>query len=282
MSLVSPITSLGGPLKPPARLGQLSFINTLPVTIAFEKNYLNLDCQVTYGTPTQLNAAYAANQLDLGAMSSFFFLQNPDLQLLEGLSISCDGPVGSVLLFSKVSPEKLQGAQIAVPTSSATSVNLLRVLLKQRFNLNVNCAATPTPSLAGEETQAALVIGDHALQVDRDWSNCYYRCDLGQCWSQQFNLPMVFGVWAAQRSWAQDHRQELDQITSSLCQARDLGLSSLFAAVMTEAGKRSGLEAHRLRKYYQEQLNFELTPRHREGLKLFANLCRRWGFNTIS
>lgn len=276
MSSLSQTTSIGNQLTPPIRLGQLSFINTLPITIPFERNYLTLNCDVTYGTPTQLNDSFAANQLDVGAMSSYFYLQSPDLELVEGLSISCDGPVGSVLLFSKVSPEKLQGATISVPTSSATSVNLLKVLLKERFNLNVNCVPNQRPNLHDPDIQAALVIGDHALEVDFAWSNCSFRSDLGQWWSQQFDLPMVFGVWAAKKSWVANNPEQFQHISQALCEARNLGLNSLFGAVMTEAIKRSGFDAYRLQNYYLKQLNYELTPRHLESLSLFSSLCKRW------
>lgn len=259
------------------RLGQLSFINALPVVVPLEKNYLTLSARVTYGSPSELNSRYANRSLDLGAMSSFFYLDHGQLELIPGISISCDGPVGSVLFFSKVSPDKLHGSCIAVPESSATSVNLLKVLLLERLNIDANYLVKAQPDLDDPSVQAVLVIGDRALHMDSDWSNRAWRADLGQWWSQQYNLPMTFGVWAARQDWAQANKLEFEQISETLAKSANLGLSTLFGAVMTEARTRTGLDAYRLQRYYQQQLDFRLTPRHLKGLQWFQTLCARYG-----
>jgi len=258
-------------------MGQLSFINTLPVTIPFEKNYLQLPAVVTTGSPMELNKGYAEGKLDLGAMSSFFYLEHQQLELVPGLSISCDGPVGSVLFFSKVSPNKLHNASIVVPSSSATSVNLLKVLLKERFNISANCIVSSEPNLEDPNIQGALIIGDRAMEVDSSWSNQAWRADLGQWWSSQYGLPMVFGVWAGRKQWVESNRQQFTQISTTLQQATTRGLSDLFGAVMTEAARRTGFEAHILERYYRQQLNFEFSQRHKQGLDLFQNLCFKHG-----
>jgi chorismate dehydratase len=279
--LVQPVSNLQSAISNPQplpRLGQLSFINTLPVTIPFEKNHMQLPAIITTGTPMELNQGYAKGQLDLGAMSSFFYLQQQDLVLLPDVSISCDGPVGSVLFFSKVSPDKLHNARIAVPSSSATSVNLLRVLLKEHFNISVTCITSCQPALDDPATSGALVIGDRAMEVDANWSNLAWRADLGQWWSNQYGLPMVFGLWAAREQWVNANQEQFTQVSSMLGQAALRGLSDLFGAVMTEAAKRTGFETHVLQRYYKQQLNFEFTTRHHQGLNLFRALCLKHGF----
>ena len=43
------------------------------------------------------------------------------------------GPVNSVMLFSPCPPDQLAGQKIALTSESATSINLLRVLLLEFF-----------------------------------------------------------------------------------------------------------------------------------------------------
>jgi len=60
------------------------------------------------------------------------FLQHADqLELLPDLAISSDGPVRSVLLFSRRPPSALGGARVLVSSSSRTSVLLLEELARR-------------------------------------------------------------------------------------------------------------------------------------------------------
>jgi chorismate dehydratase len=277
MPLLSNVTTnsvLSGPLP---RLGQISFINCLPVVLPIEKGQVELPAQTYYASPAELNKAYSGGNLDLGAMSSFYYLERSGLELITDLSISSDGPVGSVLFFSRVAPHKLNGARIAAPASSATSVNLLRVLLLEQLNVRPEIVIENEPSLDNPKTAGALLIGDRALAFDGDWANKYWRADLGQWWRIQTGLPMVFGLWAARNDWAARNQQQFQAVAAALRSARDYGLNSLLPLVVNEATNRTALPQSRLQRYYQAELNFQLTQKHHDGLQLFRELCQHHG-----
>lgn len=258
-----------------ARVGQIAFINCLPVVLPLADGCLPFEATVTYGSPAELNALADSGALDVTAMSSFFFLQHGGFDLLPGVSISCCGPVGSVLFFSKVPLTALGGACVAVPASSATSVNLLRVLLLDELNVGIEPCVEQEPSLADSRYQGALVIGDRALSVDVDWSQRYWRTDLGRWWLRRTGLPMVFGLWAASPGWAAAHPDEFTALAGSLAEAARIGLSELLPDVVKEAHRRTGLEPARLKSYFLEQLDYRLTLKHLEGLECFKKLCLR-------
>ncbi len=255
------------------RLGQISFINCLPVALPIDWGYVPVSAQVFYGSPSELNARMADGALDIGAMSSFFFLQHGGLDLVRGLSISCDGAVGSVLFFSKLPLNQLAGKRIAVPASSATSVNLLRVLLLDQMNIPVEVVVQSEPSPEEPGVQGALVIGDLALRMDVEWSLKYRRIDLGQWWLSRTGLPMVFGLWAARSDWASQHREQFEAVSEALVHSVEAGLGALLPAVVSEAKDRTALDELRLQRYFQQQLNYELAPRHMAGLEHFNKLC---------
>lgn len=276
-SVLSNVASGGAVPAQLPRLGQIAFINCLPVVLPVEKGHVDVAAQVVYASPTELNLSYAKGALDLGAMSSFFYLDNGGMELIPDLSISSDGQVGSVLFFSKVSTHNLNGARVSVPASSATSVNLLRILLLEQLGVKPEFVVEAEPDLDDGKTMAALLIGDRALAFDGDWSNRFWRADLGQWWRIQTGLPMVFGVWAARRHWAAAHQEQLLAISQALRSSADLGLSTLFPLVMNEARNRTALPPNRIQRYYHEELNFQLTPRHLKGLELFRQLCQQYG-----
>jgi chorismate dehydratase len=263
--------------KPLPRLGQISFINNLPVVLPIQRGLVDLAAETTYANPAELNAAYAKDLLDVGAMSSFFYLQQPDFKLVETVSISCVKEVGSVLFFCRRQPKDLEGATIAVPASSATSTNLLQVLLRERHGVAVNIQVQSKPDLLDERFAGALVIGDHALHVDKLWSRSFERIDLGQWWHHGTGLPMVFGVWAAANNWHDENRDRFNEISCSLGRAAEIGLSELFSEVVLVASERTGLDAATLGHYYKEQLNYEMTPQHHEGLEQYRRLCVKHG-----
>ena len=92
------------------------------------------------------------------------------------------------------------------------------------------------------------------------------------------NLPIaVFGVWAANRKWADQHRSSYLAIVDTLQQCKQAGLSSLRPEVLQEAVLRTGLSASKLERYFLNDLNFDLTKQHIEGLGHFRKLCLKYG-----
>ncbi len=258
-----------------ARLGQINFINSLPVVVPMLRHCDEIKARIILGTPAELNRQYAHNKLDLGAMSSFFYLESSDMQLLPDLSISSIGAVGSVLFFSKKDPKELGNCRIAVPMSSATSINLLRVLLLEQFGVEPILVNAAAPDLDRSNLDGALVIGDRALLVDPDWSGKFQRWDMGAWWFENYHLPMTFGVWAAKTKWVESNPELFAEISSALVRARQEGLSTDLEQVIEQSMERLPLGHDRLHKYFTEELNFEFSPAHRKGLDLYRDLCRK-------
>ena len=270
-----PKTSLEPQLRP--RLGQINYINSLPITLPISRGIVGVEADVHLGTPQELNRGYAENRLELGAMSAFFYLQSDGLNLLGDLSISSCGPVGSVLFFLKTEPDRSKTMRIAASSASLTSVNLLFILLKEEFKIEPSFTHCPSPDLTAQEFDGALVIGDYALAVDAHWSKLARRFDLGEWWMSRFHLPMVFAVWAARSQWQRQHNLECSIISESLKRSLAIGLNSGFDQVVAEAVNLSGLSAQRLEHYFRAELDFSFTSDHLAGLNRYKSLCERHG-----
>jgi chorismate dehydratase len=262
-----------------ARFGQINFINSLPLTIPMLEASSFGKIDFTLGTPSELNRLFFDGKLDLGAMSSFFFLESGCFSLVPKISIASKGAVGSVLFFANQELKDLRSDVLAITADSATSVNLLKVLFAETYGFVPRCETVANPVI-DDQHQGALVIGDRALHSDISWSKDLVRVDLGQWWFEKFNLPMVFGVWAARKQWVEKNQKEFESICPELRNLFDDGLLGRFDDVLEEAQKRTGLPKARLEHYYRRELNFELTASHLKGLELYRSLCIKHGLLT--
>ena len=265
------------------RFGQINFINVLPLTMPLLTSQDPSQLDIVLGTPSALNKSFEEGNLDVSAMSSFYFLENGNLELIPQISIASRGPVGSVLFFADRPLANLQGCKIAITSASATSVNLLKVLFAEKVGFVPEFVVCDEPEL-NDEFAGALVIGDRALAFDQRWDarpasgiGESVRMDLGAWWFEAFSLPMVFGVWAARKSLVEENRPRFESLCANLRQLFDLGLGAQFPEVVAEAARRTGLSSERLSVYYRQELNFEMTSEHLKGLELYRTLCVKNG-----
>src|SRR3954464_7442112 len=114
------------------RIGRIPYINCYPVYGAVDRGLVPLDAEIIDGVPSALNAQMANGMLDVSVISAVEYARDAARYLLlPDLAISCDGPVRSVMLFSRVPATSLGGKRVLVTRSSMTSVVLLEMLFEQ-------------------------------------------------------------------------------------------------------------------------------------------------------
>ncbi|MEO5580425.1 MAG: MqnA/MqnD/SBP family protein, partial [Gemmatimonadaceae bacterium] len=113
------------------RIGRIPYINCYPVYGAIDRGIVSIDGDLIDGVPTALNARIAAGNLDVSVVSAVEYARDSEQYLLlPDLAISCDGPVRSVMLYSKRPARELGGRRVMVSRSSMTSVALLELLFE--------------------------------------------------------------------------------------------------------------------------------------------------------
>jgi predicted solute-binding protein len=105
------------------RIGCVKYLNARPLIRGW-------DGDVCLETPAVLCRKLASGELDVALVSSFEFLRNPIYAIVDGISISSDGPVYSVFVARRGSISEIE--EIELDPASETSVNLLRCLLAAR------------------------------------------------------------------------------------------------------------------------------------------------------
>lgn len=251
------------------KVGRIGYINCYPVYGAIDRGLRHLPGTLVTGTPSELNELLVAGELDVSVISAVEYARHArDLVLLPDLAISCDGPVRSVALFSRLPVRALDRRTVLVSASSRTSVALLDLLCRHVWRVRpqraqVRAEATDLKTLSGLPHDAVLVIGDPALLLAQQ--GIYpHRYDLGVEWHRWTGLPFVFAVWAARRR-APD--AGVRTVHATLRTSRDWGLAHLdllaeAAAQVTGVGRDAC-------RAYLGGLDYALTDRHLAGLTDF-------------
>ena len=199
-------------MKP--RVGHIQFINCFPMYYGLLEKKLPLDIELIKGYPSDLNRMLKENLLDMAWIPSIAYARNyKDYVLLPDITVSSDGPVKSVFLFSKSPIETLDNRRIAMTNTSATSQALLRILMSKSYRSAPEYFdSTPEFGAMLMEAEAALLIGDDALRAYYKNKDRLLVYDLGQLWKDYTGLPMVFAVWAIRKEWADTNLDKIKEI----------------------------------------------------------------------
>lgn len=253
------------------KIGRIPYINCYPVYGAIDRGVVRLDAELVDGVPTDLNRRMGAGELDISVVSAVEYAREADRYLLlPDLAISCDGPVRSVMLFSRRAAAELGGRSVIVSRSSMTSVALLELLFENVWHARprfVPGDAEVKDVVVGSasDADARLVIGDAALVLGSNHRERYpFVYDLGQMWKEWTGQPFVFAVWVAQRSTSV---KEALLAHAGLIISRDWGLRHL-PELAEQAHQATGVERSICAEYLSG-LDYGLSYPHLAGLTEF-------------
>jgi chorismate dehydratase len=254
------------------RVGHIQFLNCLPIYWGLVRSGALLDLDLHKDTPDRLNDALITGDLDIGPISLVDYLRHADdLLLLPDLAVGSDGPVLSVNLVSQVPLSELDDQQVALGSTSRTSVVLAQYYLEEKLGVRPTYFSCP-PDLTAMmlEARAAVLIGDAALRATYDAPRRGLTVhDLGTVWREISGLPMVFAVWAARREFATEHPGLVKDVHNAFIQSRDFSVAHVDD-VVASAARWEGFDEATLRTYFRT-LDFRLGPRQLSGLQAFAS-----------
>ena len=237
----------------------------------FEHGTVGADFDISYTLPSAGAAELKAGRADIGIIPAAAYAEIPDLAILPGIAIAARRPVRSILLVSTVPVEKIQ--TVALDTSSMTSVALTKVLF-ERWLGGGRSFTTMAPDLDTmlQDHDAALVIGDTALKMDRFK---YLTIDLAEEWIRFTGKPFVFAFWAVRRAALESTSVDLAAIFQN---SRDHGLQpENISQIAREWSPKVGLSEAEVRSYLTENIHYHLDAGCIEGLHLFYRYAAECG-----
>lgn len=256
------------------RLGDISFLNSWPVTYALRQGLVRGEAALVSASPAELNRRLLAGELDASAISSALFLRHQEEFIpIPELCIRCDGGVASVLVVSRQPLDSLRGKTVAISNQGATTPVLLKILLKKRdLRMNLEVSSLRYPEIL-EQYPAALLIGDEALVAGQEEG--LFQWDLGEAWDKETKLPFVFALWVIRRKLVEENPQTLIQLAQTIQDSYEWSVSHP-RELLSAMRKVFPWEATFLIRYLA-RLSYGLDERAWEGLKRFAKEAEALG-----
>ena len=245
----------------PIRLGSVSFLNARPLIYGLgEQKDIDLQLDV----PSRLLDGLLQDRIDVGLLPVIDYQRMEGLRLLTSGGIGCDGHTLTVRIFSPAPIEKI--SLLACDTDSHTSVALARILLAEMYGIRPEFI--PLDQVAYDHPAAKLLIGDKV--VCEEPHGLPHQLDLGHAWKQHTGLPFVFAAWMA--------RPEVDLrgLPERLERAKKEGCDNVERIIARFALPR-GWPADVARQYLTRYLQYDITPRHLDAIRLFHQLAFKHG-----
>jgi chorismate dehydratase len=259
----------------PVRIGRISYMNVAPIYFGLDRQNNADGYEIVSAPPAVLNHKMAAGELDISPVSTAAYAENQDdWVILPNLSISCDGPVMSVVLASRYSVRDLDGKSVVISDESASAAALLRLFFKEHeVRPKISCRKIDADNSL-DTADAVLVIGDAAL--NGKWQKEYrYVWDLCGAWKDATGLPFVFALWAVRKHYARAHAARVAAIFEILNQSRRKGCSNL-AAITASLQTSCDLGIDILERYFNG-LQYDLDAYKLKGLQAFYDKLYRFG-----
>lgn len=253
-------------------MGHIQFLNCMPLYWGLARTGTLLDLDLTKDTPEKLSEQLVRGELDIAPITLVEFLRAADdLVAFPDLAVGCDGPVMSCVIVSQKPLDQLDGARVALGSTSRTSVRLAQLLLAEKIGVQPDYYTCP-PDLGVmmQEADAAVLIGDAALRANlHDGPRLGLEVhDLGQMWKDWTGLPFVFAVWATRREYLEREPLVVQKVHEAFLASRDLSLEEV-GKVAEQAARWETFDEPVLERYFTT-LDFRFGPAQLGGVTEFA------------
>lgn len=248
-------------------IGKIPYLNCIPFYAHLEKRGF----QIMPVVPRRMGMLCEQGELLAGPFSLMDYIRLEDRMELSGWCIANHRDVKSVLLFSRVPWQELEGKTIGISDATATSIQLLRILLARKHGVQCRFARMHAGVNDWSSFAAVLLIGDEALQRRKTGIESFSHVfDLAVEWQDWQHLPFVFAVWARRRDMPEQLKADLDlEIGRSLA----LSAKNLFVDGAYH-GRRIGLSAAEVSDYLAA-FSFTLGGKEREAIERFRELVQQ-------
>lgn len=251
---------------PKLRVGIVNFLNSKPLAWGFLKGHHADVFAPSVHPPAVVARLLSQGSLDVGLIPSIEVQKIPGLRVIPDLCIAATHEARSVLLVAEKPWEEVR--RVAVDQNSRTSVALARILFRERFKTDPEMVQErPELERMLADADAALLIGDPALKVDRQR---FRVLDLAGEWHALTGLPFVFALWAVRPE------VEFPDLPFYFKSSLRYGLSSLDVLVR-EAAAELDLDSAEVRSYLTENLAYFLRHEELAGLEEFYRRAHAHG-----
>jgi len=239
-----------------ARIGCVPYLNARPLLVGLR----GLSLPIRELVPAKLGEAFQAGDFDAALLSSIDVISQENPQAVDGVSISSQGDVHSVVLAYEGDLKRIES--VVLDPASHTSNALLRIVLEEFHGILPEYVQSNSVE---SKNVARLMIGDPALLFRKTALGSEMQfLDLGGEWFRNTGLPFVFAMWSLKYDY-----MKKKELSEQLRSAKRLGLEHRSAIAALEADPDFSLH------YLTELIRYDLEDREKAGLTLFGEFLKK-------
>ena len=177
------------------KISAVSYLNSIPFIYGLKNSKLIDIIDLHLDHPAACAEELINGNVDLALVPVVVIPNLKYANIISDYCIGANGAVDTVCLYSDVPINEIRSVDLDY--QSRTSVALLKVLLKEYWNLNIelnNSKVGFEQNIGG--SNAALVIGDRAFNLTNKHPYVY---DLSAIWKEMTGFPFVFAAWVANK-----------------------------------------------------------------------------------
>ncbi len=276
MVVAAPVSSASRPVVPrqrAARVGAVSFLNTLPLIEGLGQLR---DLEIRYSVPSLLYGMLCAGEVDVALCSSIDYQKGEELVIVPCGLLGCEGETLTVRLYSHVPIANVR--RVYCDTDSHTSVVLMQILLREMHGVEAELVEFDAREhVAGNRAidwpETMLLIGDKVVTDSPPAVRYPHQLDLGKAWWDHTGLPFVFAIWMARASID----PALARLAAAALDYQRRHNEERLEGIAHRAASRTKWPVDLARTYLRDHLVYDVTPRRLEGLELFYRKAHQHG-----
>lgn len=280
------------------RISIVEFLNTAPLVWGFTDGPLQGRYDLSFTVPSLCAEALRAGKVDVAIIPAVEYQRMDGMVVLPEMAVAAKGEVRSILVLAKKPIE--QAKRIALDTNSRSSVALTRLLSKGFWGIDPEFIdSPPDPAAMLAQADAALVIGDPALQIrlkvdallakapDAKGCGCdeavshredqivpgvdtLFVYDVAEQWRQMTGKPCVLAIWVGRRELI------TPEVVGDFLASKEYGLARI-GEIAESASLKLDLPPRDLEIYLRDHIDFSLDTANLEGLELYFRECAAAG-----
>ena len=248
------------------RVAASSYLNTAPLIWSFIHGSQRDSVELFTDTaPARCAEMLEQDEVDVALVPVIEYQRIPDIAIVPDVCVGSRAAVRSVVLVTRRNNLK-KVERVALDTSSRTSVALLKIIFREFLGFEP-AWETAQPDLKSmlARADAALIIGDPAIQIPRDKFRVF---DLASLWREFTGYGFVFAMWMARAGNAEEVRR------IDFAAARDEGLAHLDE-IANKYESQLGLPQTEIKSYLTQNIAFQMDEEMKKGLELYFELARK-------
>ena len=233
------------------KIALVNYLNTEPFLYGLK--HKGTEFNLFRAIPSECRTLFKSGEVDIALVPVVTYFEDGEANIITDYAIGCQDTVRTVVLFSNQPKEKI--TKIYLDNHSRTSVQLLKVIVENYWNLNVDFEIANVSDIELKEGEGVLMIGDKVFYNEDRFSNVY---DLGKEWNNYTGLPFVFAVWLSNKPLE-------DEVISRLNDIFKFGIHNI-PQIIQEHSDNPNID---LASYYSNNIYYSLDLKGKQAIELF-------------